>query len=460
MAGVNRWAALALAAAGALAVAAPGGAGRPGAWTKISDGKQANIDQVGLARTADGVLHVAWRRETGATNDLVHTAISPAGAVGATTPILTGWSGTTNVTLVVQGDGSLRALFSGLRSTDVHDPYTSGTVYSATASGSGSGWTLAGPGAARSSAYASDVIGSAIASDGTIVTDWASTFGTITHVGLDPAAPNAELQGPCCGYQTAVAADAVTGDVYAAWYSNAREGQGTYVEKVKPSGPKLLAPGSVTTFGGQPGSLGADQITAIAGRKGGAGGVYVAYLAGYPTAKTVDLWAVGTAKPVAAVAASGATHVALGQGPEGRLWLMWARNGRIYAARTNRAATRVGTPVAVAPPPSTGTIFKTAGEGSLGPLDLLTLVQLDDGSHSTWHTQVLPRLTVAVSRSAKQVVVRVTDVGDPVAGASVSLGGKRVATDAQGRATFAISASPAQVRVAKAGYVAASARLR
>jgi hypothetical protein len=96
------------------------------------------------------------------------------------------------------------------------------------------------------------VVGSAVARDGTIVTDWASTFGTIAHVGLDPAVPNAELQGPCCGYQTAVAADEETGDVYAAWCSNAKDAEGTYVQKVKPSGPKLRAPGSVTTFGGQP----------------------------------------------------------------------------------------------------------------------------------------------------------------------------------------------------------------
>jgi hypothetical protein len=58
--------------------------------------------------------------------------------------------------------------------------------------------------------------------------------------------------------------------------------------------------------------------------------------------------------------------------------------------------------------------------------------------------QVLQRLTVsAAPRSFKakkgaKVVVRVTDVGDPVAGAKVTLGGKQATTDAQGRATFKI----------------------
>jgi hypothetical protein len=117
----------------------------------------------------------------------------------------------------------------------------------------------------------------------------------------------------------------------------------------------------------------------------------------------------------------------------------------------------------VAPPPSTDTIFKTAGDGSLGPLDLLTLVQQKDGSHSTWHTRVLPRLTIArLSRQGTKLVVSVTDVGDPVAGASVTLGGRHAATDARGRATFTLGsgAGSVQAGATRAGYAAASARLR
>lgn len=84
-----------------------------------------NIDQLGLARTGDGVLHLAWRRDNGPSPDLVHSAISPAGkSIGGETPVLSGWAAVTAPGLVVMSDGSLRLLFSGLRSTDVTDPYT------------------------------------------------------------------------------------------------------------------------------------------------------------------------------------------------------------------------------------------------------------------------------------------------------------------------------------------------
>jgi hypothetical protein len=433
------------------------------AWTQISSGPQQNIDELGLARTGDGVLHVVWRRKNGTNDDLVHSAVSPAGAtVGSPVPIVSNWAGTTNASLVVGADGTLRVLFSGLRSADINDPYASGTVYSATAPALGTSWALVGNGAAHSSAYASDLVGAAVAGDGSIVTDWATTFGTQVHLGLDPDVPNQTLQTSCCGYQTTAATDAATGEVYAAWYSNASDGQGTYAQRVSPSlGPKLQAPGSVTTFNGAPSSIGADQLTAISGRIG-AGGVYEAYGAGYPTAQTVDLWQIGSAAPAIAVKGAGARHVAVGKGPEGRLWLMWDRNGVIYAARTNRSASRIGAPLAVKPPPQTGTIFKVQGDGALGPLDLFTLVQLSNGSHSTWHTQVLQRLTVsAAPRSFKakkgaKVVVRVTDVGDPIAGAKVTLGGKQATTDAQGRATFTIG--PGRARTMTATAVASAYR--
>jgi hypothetical protein len=307
------------------AVATPSAAaGGPGVWTQISSGQQENIDELGLARTGDGVLHVVWRRKNGSNDDLVHSAVSPSGAaVGGAVPIVSNWAGVTNASLVVGGDGNLRVFFSGLRFADINDPYASGTVYSATPPAAGTSWALAGAGAAHSSAYASDLVGAAVAGDGSIVTDWATTFGTQVHVGLDPNVQNQTLQTSCCGYQTTAATDSATGEVYAAWYSNASDGQGTYAQRVAPSlGPKLQAPGSVTVFNGAPSSIGADQLTAISGRVG-AGGVYEAYGAGYPTAQTVDLWQVGSSTPTIAVKADGARHVALAKGPAGRLWLLW-----------------------------------------------------------------------------------------------------------------------------------------
>ena len=74
------------------ALAAPSAHAAP--WARVTTPDGASTDQVGLARTADGVLHLAWHHPTGPnTVDLLHTVISPAGKVGATTPIQSGGPG-------------------------------------------------------------------------------------------------------------------------------------------------------------------------------------------------------------------------------------------------------------------------------------------------------------------------------------------------------------------------------
>ena len=47
--------------------------------------------------------------------------ITPAGRVGATTPIQSGWTGFTNTALVTE-PGGLRAFWGGFRTTDTSDP--------------------------------------------------------------------------------------------------------------------------------------------------------------------------------------------------------------------------------------------------------------------------------------------------------------------------------------------------
>jgi hypothetical protein len=57
-------------------------------WKRVTTEDQSSIDQPGLVRTADGVLHLAWSRATGPnTEDLRHTAIARNGRLGATSTI-------------------------------------------------------------------------------------------------------------------------------------------------------------------------------------------------------------------------------------------------------------------------------------------------------------------------------------------------------------------------------------
>ena len=105
-----------LSAVVAAGIAAPGASAAP--WKQVTTPDGSGIDQVGLARTGDGVLHLAWHHPTGPnTEDLLHTVISPGGTVGATTPIQSGWTGFSNPSLVVD-PGGLRAFWGGFRSTD------------------------------------------------------------------------------------------------------------------------------------------------------------------------------------------------------------------------------------------------------------------------------------------------------------------------------------------------------
>src|SRR5829696_1546910 len=78
----------------AVGVAAPAGAAP---WQRVTTTDGSSIDQVGLARTGDGVLHLAWHHPTGPnTEDLLHTVIARDGTLGATNPIQTGWTGFSN----------------------------------------------------------------------------------------------------------------------------------------------------------------------------------------------------------------------------------------------------------------------------------------------------------------------------------------------------------------------------
>jgi hypothetical protein len=154
-------------------------------------------------------------------------------------------------------------------------------------------------------------------------------------------------------------------------------------------------------------------------------------------------------------------HVAAA--PEGRLWLMWERNGTIYAVRTNKAVTRVGPRTALRSPGG-GSVYGLWGEGSVGPLDLFANVL--SGAQAFWHQQVLPSLTLTArsartSGGGRTLLFRVLDAGDPVAGAKVVAGGITAATDARGSvAVRQRTAAAVTATATKVGYAKASLRVR
>ena len=446
----------AIAAFAVLTVVAGAQAGPRGQWTRLP-GTVINLAEPGLARTSDGVLHVVYTRRNGTKEDLIHLEISSAGRPGADAVALGGWSAMSHPDLLRMPDGSLRAFFGGIRSTNAGE--TNKRLSTATAPASGAPWTLkSGDVVQAPSAYATGVTGAGLAKDGTPISTWSGSPGLGFHYGIEASTPDGKIpQSGCCLYTPEVAVDSASGQAWVGFHSNENAGPGLYVNAIGPGGPqggRRLAPGSTTGKS----SVYPGNRTSLTGRFG-AGGVYLFYGQGYPTFKTLALWKVDTAKPQLVLKADRNEHANIAAAPEGRLWLMWEQNGTIFAARTNRAASRLGAVNAIRTP-SGASIYHLNGEGSAGPLDLIANMQAA-GGQALWHQQVWPKLSLTGSRSGTKIVFRVTDAGDTVARATVKAGGKVLKTNGAGRAT--LSQAPAgrvQATASKAAYSPAIATVR
>jgi hypothetical protein len=443
-----------------LTLAASAHAGPRGQWTRLP-GTVINFAEPGLARTGDGVLHVVYTRRNGSKEDLVHLEVSPAGKVGGDSVALGGWASMSHPDLLRMPDGTLRAFFGGIRSTSAGA--TNNALNTASAPASGTPWTLKpGKAAQATYAYATGVAGAGLAKDGTPISTWSGTPGLGFHFGVNPADPDGKIpQSGCCLYTPDIAVDSGSGQAWVGFHSNENAGPGLFVNAIGPTGPqggRKLASGSVT---------GKDSIypgnrTSITGRISAAG-VYLFYGQGYPTFKSLALWRVDVARPHLVITADGNEHANITAAPEGRLWLMWERNGTIYAVRTNRAATKLGAANTLKPP-SGNSIFRLNGEGSAGPLDLIANIQTGS-TNGFWHQQVWPKLQLsAASKKAgngRVITFQVSDTGDPVSGASVKAGGKTLKTAANGRATLRQTrAVRVKATASKAGYAPAVLTVR
>jgi hypothetical protein len=443
-----------------LALAGSAQAGPRGQWTRLP-GNVINFAEPGLARTADGVLHVVYTRRNGTKEDLIALEVSPAGKVGADSVALGGWASMSHPDLLRMPDGTLRAFFGGIRSTNPGE--TNNRLSTATAPAAGRPWTLKPGNVVQApSAYATGVAGAGLAKDGTPISTWSVTPGLGYHYGINAGDPDRAIaQSGCCLYTPDVAVDATSGQAWVGFHSNENATPGLFVNAIGPGGPqggRKLAQGSVVGKS----SIYPGNRASLTGRLGAAG-VYLFYGQGYPTFKTLALWKVDTGKPHLVIKADRNEHANVAAAPEGRLWLMWEVDGTIFATRTNRAATKIGG-VNTLKPPSGGSIFRLNGEGSAGPLDLIANVQTGS-TNGFWHQQVWPKLQlVASSRKAgpgRTITFRVLDAGDPVAGATVKAGGKTLKTAGNGTARLKQSKTARVTAAAsKAGYAGAMLNVR
>jgi hypothetical protein len=467
----------------ALAVAPVASAGGPGQWSQVTESGLSNIRQVSLARTPDGILHVAWAGPGNAETQILERSVGATGVLTtAAVPVLPAATSIGDPALLASG-GSLWAFFAGFfvggQDGLAYSALNGGLWSSPTLATSAGGAYLATPSVVR-------------AADGTFLEAWDNESGVFVHRGLLSATAPIEFNnvdlGPT-GYYTNLASETGTSRIWLAW-SRIPDAlhpgtNGVWVRMVDPAtgapvGAAYRLPGSTTTFNGAPEFVIMQSRTPMASRPAG-GGVYIAYPTGYPTTKGVRLWKLGTdaagsaaTSTSVAIAAGSATKddVAVAADPTGRLWVLWTQNGGsrtvVYARRSNAAATVFGAPVTVLVPAGTTSVWRLVADAQADRVDVLAHLE-KDGASATWHTQLLPGLSVTVSKATLKagtkysLVVTVKDAATAVAGVKVKIASRAGKTNASGKATLKVGPfahGSVAVTVSGAGYATVAAHLR
>jgi hypothetical protein len=444
-------------------------------WTKISTDTSLGIASAGLYRTADGMLHVAWARHDTGSYSLNYSTVGPNATLAGTGTIVKGWSGVSFYPRLVAGpSGGIRAVFTGANGVS-GSPFNLGTMYSATATSAGTTWSLVTGSMSRSTFIPATDTSATTQSTGTPVASWPGGSGVAFHVGTDPSTPATKPDGTVAvtsGSGTVVGttlARETDGSVWVAWFTaSLASDQGYWVDKITPTQlAKTEAPGS-----GSPSLANNQPHQAVAFAAGAKGGGYLAYCVPTTTivCAHVALWKVGAANATTVPGSSSqnSAHVAIAAAPGGHLWVLWYDTGqnKIHVIRSNAAVTKFGPGQTIAAPPNTAELDGLQAEGSQGPLDVVALVlQTTAGTTPAyWDIQLLPKLTLTGSPATvapgKVVTFTVTDVGDPVAGATVTFLGKNATTNSSGVATVTVPAGTVagsyKATAAKTGYTSAT----
>ncbi|MBC7461582.1 MAG: hypothetical protein H7287_09505, partial [Thermoleophilia bacterium] len=210
----------------AAAIAAP--ASNAAAWRTYTEHPGSNNDNPSLVRTPDGVLHIAYVDHLASLdNNFRYRTLAPNGVTfSAPNSIVEHWVSLAEGALVTVG-GTPTVIWGGQRTSDVADPAASGQAWAASLTGGA--WTLsATPVSTSNTPYASSQVSAAVDNTGVPWFSWSTTFGVGIHQSLSPLGFEDTNAGPatCCGYGSNLAKDAVTGDTYLVYQSNATDGSG------------------------------------------------------------------------------------------------------------------------------------------------------------------------------------------------------------------------------------------
>ena len=393
-----------------------------------------------FVRTADGTLHIVRPTSDNGAQGLTADAISPGGAIRApATALSTGW-GVSVPGLLTLPNGSLEAFF-GASAPGTSDS----SAWGITSSDGGRTW--AAPVDIRSGpledlAYSAQFRAEMNGTTPVLIVTVAGTV--VVQQGLGQNTPTCQVTTATDSFagDTESAVDAGTGQVVASWDSLQSTTGGDYIQTVAPSAD---TPDKVP---GQP-----RGYEGVAGRDKGPG-VFGAYTT---DGKHVRLLRYGGGS-VAVGSLATVVPAALGvaTGIDGRIWVMWGSDsGNMAVTRSNEAVTRFEPIQRLSE--KIITLSHLAGDGRLGPLDLLA-DQLADINPllpaGVYHARVLPELSAAVkvqtmtatkkktkAVTAHTLTVTVTDAGDSVSGATVTVKGHVKKTNSKGGATITLPGS-------------------
>jgi hypothetical protein len=434
-----------------LVLAAPAAAGPPGTWSRVTNA-DSNTQEVGVARTADGVLHVLWTQG----KSVVSSELSAdAKSVSGPSTVFTYPTEPNSGVSLLAGPAGLRAFFSGLYPDNPLD----GVMATATST-DGNTWTAQATPASdgrvgqRSAVYAATGIGGTIAKNGVPISIWGDSGPRGYHVGLDADDPDvrfgsgfANVGGPNA------ATDSVTGEIAIAWHD--LDADRTYAQFIAPAGGLLS-----TKNGRAPDNL---ERVAMTGRIGAAG-IFVAYLSGDNIfTSRPAVWRLGA--PAAIVLGpKDARYPGVSAAQGGRLWVFWAArpagDWRVFARRSNKAATEWGATVSVKAPGGSDSLYSLEGDGSTsgGGLDVLALV--DRGPLGNWHQRIRPGLKIGAKAIGDgKVEFTIRDAGDPV-DAEIEFGGKTKSTGPDGEITMSADPGRRTARANAPGYHPAKRRVK
>jgi hypothetical protein len=266
-------------------------------------------------------------------------------------------------------------------------------------------------------------------------------------------------------YKAAMTVHPGTQHFYVGWASKVgASSDGFYAKDVTANGAVHKMPGTgIRSVGHQP-ATGRMAMTATDN------GVFLAACSNTSTCQ-LRLWKVGASRSHAVTGAKRPYISALAAVPDGRIWVAWGNqfSDTVKVTRSNRQGTVFEPVTTLRTACAAHEIVAAVGMGSGAAELALECVARSTHRGAVYTTYVTPRLRATVkpstvsNRKLHTVTVRVTDAGDPVGGAQVSLRGVPKTTDGTGTVRYKVDAGTPTghylVVAVHSGYQRATTRL-